>query len=126
MTRAPRWTEGATACPVGPARTGRAVSCRVVRRARQQVTWVFRPGDGIRPELPVAPRWIAPDPRIDAVRGTAAVRCGPLLYCAESVESHHRRGTQYGRRVRTATPLGPHATNGAAMLLGSERALSGV
>ncbi|MFM9559463.1 glycoside hydrolase family 127 protein, partial [Streptomyces caniscabiei] len=40
----------------------------------------------IRLELPVAPRWIEPDPRIDAVRGTVAVQRGPLVYCAESVD----------------------------------------
>ncbi|WP_214414416.1 glycoside hydrolase family 127 protein [Sphaerisporangium fuscum] len=44
----------------------------------------WRPGDEIRLELPLRPRWTLPDARIDAVRGCAAVERGPLVYCAES------------------------------------------
>jgi DUF1680 family protein len=51
-----------------------------------EVTRRFRPGDEIRLELPVRPRWIRADPRVDAVRGTVAVQRGPLVYCAESVD----------------------------------------
>ncbi|KOV66736.1 hypothetical protein ADL01_25645 [Streptomyces sp. NRRL WC-3618] len=108
-----------------PGRPGRHVLCRTPGTA--QVTLAFRPGDGIRLELPVASRWIAPDPCIDALCGTAVVQCGPLVYCAESVRGVTPRArAQCGRRLRAATPPGPGATNGAAMLLGSERALSGV
>ena len=32
------------------------------------------------------PRWTAPDPRIDAVRGCVAAERGPIVYCAESVD----------------------------------------
>ncbi|GAA3738881.1 DUF1680 family protein [Spinactinospora alkalitolerans] len=32
------------------------------------------------------PRWAFPDPRIDAVRGCAAVERGPLVLCAESTD----------------------------------------
>ncbi|MEU4234657.1 beta-L-arabinofuranosidase domain-containing protein [Nonomuraea sp. NPDC026600] len=45
----------------------------------------WRPGDEIRLELPMAPRWTFPDRRVDAVRGSVAVERGPLVYCAESV-----------------------------------------
>ncbi|MHA5053301.1 hypothetical protein [Streptomyces sp. SD15] len=51
-----------------------------------EVTRGFRPGDEIRLELPVRPRRIRADPRVDAVRGTVAVQRGPLVYCAESVD----------------------------------------
>jgi DUF1680 family protein len=34
----------------------------------------------------VAPRWTVPDPRIDAVRGCAAVERGPIVLCAESID----------------------------------------
>jgi uncharacterized protein len=44
----------------------------------------WRPGEEVRLELPVVPRWTRPDPRIDAVRGCVAVERGPLVYCAES------------------------------------------
>lgn len=37
-------------------------------------------------ELPMVPRVILPDPRIDAVRGCVAVEQGPLVLCAESVD----------------------------------------
>jgi uncharacterized protein len=41
-------------------------------------------GDEFRLDLPMAPRWTRPDPRIDAVRGCVAAERGPLVYCAES------------------------------------------
>jgi DUF1680 family protein len=44
----------------------------------------WRPGDQIRFELPLVPRWVTPDSRIDAVRGCVAVERGPIVYCAES------------------------------------------
>lgn len=47
---------------------------------------VFAVGDEIRWELPMRPRWTAPDPRIDAVRGCVAVERGPVVLCAESVD----------------------------------------
>ncbi|TLS44231.1 glycoside hydrolase family 127 protein [Streptomyces montanus] len=79
--RVPDWTAGATAWLVdpdgvrSPAAPGTA-----------EVTRVFRAGDEVRLELPVSPRWIRADPRIDAVRGTLAVQRGPLVYCAESTD----------------------------------------
>ncbi|MEU1517443.1 beta-L-arabinofuranosidase domain-containing protein [Streptomyces sp. NPDC005811] len=79
--RVPAWADGETARLVGPDGASRAVA-----PGTATVTRTFRPGDEIRLELPVAPRWIAPDPRIDAVRGTVAVQRGPLVYCAESVD----------------------------------------
>ncbi|TQE28374.1 glycoside hydrolase family 127 protein [Streptomyces ipomoeae] len=79
--RVPEWTAGGTTWLVDLDGTRRPVP-----PGTAQVTRRFRPGDEIRLELPMAPRWITPDPRIDAVRGTAAVQRGPLVYCAESVD----------------------------------------
>ncbi|WP_405968477.1 glycoside hydrolase family 127 protein [Streptomyces sp. NBC_00015] len=79
--RVPAWTQGAPARLVGPDGARRAVA-----PGTATVTRLFRPGDEVRLELPVIARWITPDPRIDAVRGTAAVQRGPLVYCAESVD----------------------------------------
>jgi DUF1680 family protein len=46
----------------------------------------FAPGEEFHLDLPVAPRWTFPDPRVDAVRGCAAVERGPVVLCAESVD----------------------------------------
>lgn len=53
----------------------------------QGVTVVTRPwrkGDTVSIDLEVVPRLTYPDRRIDALRQTAAVECGPLVYCLES------------------------------------------
>ncbi|SFR02601.1 hypothetical protein SAMN04488564_102142 [Lentzea waywayandensis] len=42
-------------------------------------------GQEIRLELPMRPRFVRPDPRIDAVRGCVAIERGPLVMCAESL-----------------------------------------
>ncbi|MGY1502601.1 glycoside hydrolase family 127 protein [Streptomyces sp. QTS52] len=104
--RVPAWTEGATAYLVDPEGT-----CRTVGPGTASVTRVFLPGDEIRLELPVAPRWIAPDPRIDAVRGTVAVQRGPLVYCAESVDLPDGREVDGVRVDPSAEPEdGPEGT----------------
>ncbi|MEU6353899.1 beta-L-arabinofuranosidase domain-containing protein [Streptomyces sp. NPDC047072] len=79
--RVPAWTEGAPAWLVDPDGERCAVA-----PGTAQLTRAFRPGDEIHLDLPLAPRWTRPDPRIDAVRGTVAVERGPLVYCAESVD----------------------------------------
>lgn len=79
--RVPAWTAGATTWLVGPDGQRRTVAPGTARLTR-----VFLPGDEIRLELPVTPRWIRSDPRIDAIRGTVAVQRGPLVYCAESTD----------------------------------------
>ncbi|WP_246264430.1 glycoside hydrolase family 127 protein [Acrocarpospora pleiomorpha] len=47
---------------------------------------VWAPGDVFAVDFDVQPRWVQPDPRVDAVRGCVAVERGPLVYCAESPE----------------------------------------
>ncbi|MER5627938.1 beta-L-arabinofuranosidase domain-containing protein [Streptosporangium sp. NPDC002544] len=74
--RVPPWAQGATLTYGGvshPAEPGYATA---------EADW--RPGDRIRLDLPMRPRWTFPDRRVDAVRGCAAVERGPLVYCAES------------------------------------------
>jgi DUF1680 family protein len=51
----------------------------------------FVVGDEVTLDLPMNPRWTAPDPRIDAVRGCVAVERGPLVMCVESVDLPDRR-----------------------------------
>lgn len=79
--RVPAWAAGDAAWLIEP--DGRR---RPVVPGTAELTRVFRPGDEIRLDLPVRPRWLGSDPRIDATRGTAAVQSGPLVYCAESVD----------------------------------------
>jgi uncharacterized protein len=77
--RVPGWARGQATIGYG----GRleAVSGR-----KAQVTAVFQPGDRVVLELPVAPRLTFPHPRVDDLRGSAAVEAGPLVYCLESVD----------------------------------------
>lgn len=76
--RVPAWAEDATLTRDG--RTESAAAGVVT------VETEWRPGDEVRLDLPMAPRWTRPDPRIDAVRGCAALERGPVVYCAESTE----------------------------------------
>jgi DUF1680 family protein len=74
--RVPSWAEGAALVhrgerrPVGPG----------------YATAEAQAGDELRLELPLAPRWTRPDPRVDAVRGCVAVERGPVVYCLESTD----------------------------------------
>jgi DUF1680 family protein len=87
--RVPPWAEGAMLTHdgqrhrVGPA--GATVGGVPARVGYAVVEAPWRPGDELRLELPMRPRWTRPDPRIDAVRGCVAAERGPLVYCAESV-----------------------------------------
>lgn len=56
---------------------------RVVAPGMADTTRTWRVGDVVRLELPMAPRIVRPDPRIDAIRGTVAVERGPIVYCLE-------------------------------------------
>ena len=46
----------------------------------------WRPGDRVELELDMAPRLVAPHPRIDAVRGCLAIERGPLVYSFEQAD----------------------------------------
>ncbi|MFJ3892555.1 glycoside hydrolase family 127 protein [Streptomyces sp. NPDC090083] len=47
----------------------------------------WAPGDSVVLELALEPRLTAADPRVDAVRGCAAIERGPLVYCLEQVDT---------------------------------------
>ena len=76
--RVPEWAAGATLTENGNRRPVDPGSVTVERS--------FAVGDRIELELPMSPRWTFPDPRIDSIRGTAAVERGPLVMCVESVD----------------------------------------
>ncbi|MFD4879283.1 glycoside hydrolase family 127 protein [Streptomyces sp. NPDC058420] len=46
----------------------------------------WAPGDSVVLELALEPRLTGADPRVDAVRGCAAIERGPLVYCLEQVD----------------------------------------
>ncbi len=77
--RVPSWARGAQF-------TGTDGVTRAVDPGWAVARGVLRPGDTVRLDLPVEPRFTWPDPRIDAVRGCVAVERGPLVLCAESVD----------------------------------------
>jgi uncharacterized protein len=77
--RVPSWAEGATL-----AASGKPSAVAAGMYAEAERPW--RPGDELILDLPIAPRWTYPDPRLDAVRGTVAVERGPVVYCLESVD----------------------------------------
>lgn len=78
--RIPPWARGTATVSESGSEGRPAVGSAV------QVHRRFAPGDTVRLQIPVEPRWTIPDPRIDAVRGTAAVELGPLVLCAESTD----------------------------------------
>ncbi|MFE2938165.1 glycoside hydrolase family 127 protein [Streptomyces sp. NPDC059255] len=116
--RVPAWAAGATAwlVDVDGAR-------RPVAPGTAAVTRAFRAGDEIRLELPVAPRWIGADPRVDAVRGTVAVQRGPLVYCAESVDLP---GGQEADAVRVDPTADPEDGPDGTVVVPGELAVAGL
>ena len=62
------------------------VEHRVVRPGTAAVRRLFRRGDVIELDLPMAPRVSRPDPQVDAVRGCVAIERGPEVLALESVD----------------------------------------
>ena len=79
--RVPAWAAGARLVVQGEERDPGAPGdyARVRRR------WAR--GERVLLELPMAPRLVAPHPRIDAVRGCLAIERGPLVYCLEHADA---------------------------------------
>lgn len=76
--RVPEWAAGARLVQGGEAAE---VAPGVVEIHRQ-----FAAGEVVTLELPMQPRAVWPDPRIDAVRGCVAIERGPEVMCLESVD----------------------------------------
>jgi len=51
-----------------------------------RLTRTWTPGDRVVLELDMEPRLTGADPRVDAVRGCAAIERGPLVYCLEQAD----------------------------------------
>jgi uncharacterized protein len=79
--RVPAWSRGVFVQLNGkPLRPDPGSHGNVVVRRR------WRPGDVLACTLDVTPRLTYPDRRVDALRGTAAVERGPLVYCFEQAD----------------------------------------
>ncbi|WP_291796206.1 beta-L-arabinofuranosidase domain-containing protein [Cellulomonas sp.] len=77
--RVPAWATGATLTTPGESPAPAVPGTTRVTRA-------FKAGDVVELQLPVGPRVVVPDARIDAVRGCVAVERGPEVLCLESVD----------------------------------------
>lgn len=77
--RLPEWAHGATL------RDGDQPA-EVVPPGLVSLRRAFRAGDVVELDLPVAPRFTSPDPRVDAVRGCVAVERGPEVMALESID----------------------------------------
>lgn len=82
--RVPAWAARATLISDGRAQP--------VDPGMVEIRRAFRAGEVITLELPMAPRFTRPDPRIDAVRGCVAVERGPEVLCVESRDLPHPGG----------------------------------
>ncbi|WP_049562525.1 glycoside hydrolase family 127 protein [Nonomuraea sp. SBT364] len=83
--RVPSWAAGATLSYEPAPGTAASRESRPVEPGYASIERRWRPGDEIRLDLPMTPRWTYPGRRADALRGCVAVERGPLVYCAESV-----------------------------------------
>jgi len=68
-----------------------------------RLTRTWRAGDRVVLELDMEPRLTKADPRVDAVRGCAAIERGPLVYCLEQVD--HPGGGLDDVVIDTSRPL---------------------
>lgn len=71
--RLPSWGQDVVATPEGVVADG---------------YWIapLAPESTLRLDFPVAPRLTYANPKVDALRGCAAIECGPVLYCVEDVD----------------------------------------
>jgi DUF1680 family protein len=79
--RVPGWCESASVRV-----NGQAVETMGTGGAYTIVERAWQAGDVIDLEMPMRPRLTAPNPRVDAIRGSLAIERGPLVYCLEQVD----------------------------------------
>jgi hypothetical protein len=77
--RLPEW------CRVyGVTLNGAEVAMAVTKNGYLTAVRAWQPGDTLQLDLHLEPVFLAPHPRIDALRGCVALQRGPLIYCFES------------------------------------------
>ncbi|MGI8457088.1 MAG: glycoside hydrolase family 127 protein [Propionibacteriaceae bacterium] len=67
----------------------------------------WRAGDTLVLELPLTPRFVRADPRVDAARGCVALEYGPLVYALEAVDNAGHRLDDVVVDTATAPVVGP-------------------
>jgi DUF1680 family protein len=77
--RVPAWASGATATAEGGEIHGEPVAGEYLRVSCSD-------GATVRLSLPMTPRLVRADDRVDAVRGCVAILRGPLVYCIEQAD----------------------------------------
>ena len=83
--RVPAWVDGAARLVVRPA-GGELEQVMEAAPGMVSIERAFAPGDVVELALPVTPRFVRPDPRVDAVRGCVVVERGPEVFALESVD----------------------------------------
>ena len=92
---------------------------QVVGTGYATVSRRFRAGDVVSLRLPLAPHFVEPDPRIDAVRGCVAVQRGPVVYALESVDLPN--GWKDVADVAVDTSVAPRDSGGRVVVQLSRR-----
>jgi uncharacterized protein len=77
--RVPEWCAQATL-----SLNGNNITPQLDENGYLTLTRSWQPGDVVQLDLRMQPTFIAPHPRIDALRGCVALQRGPLIYCFES------------------------------------------
>jgi len=78
MLRIPAWAEGATT------RVGNEAARKVQAGAYAALRRVWKPGDRVELQLPIAARLVVANPYVESARNQVAVMRGPLVYALES------------------------------------------
>jgi DUF1680 family protein len=79
--RVPGWCEGASLRV-----NGQAVNVAAAGGTYAAIERAWQAGDVVELDMPMRPRLIEPNPRVDAIRGSLAIERGPLVYCLEGVD----------------------------------------
>jgi DUF1680 family protein len=79
--RVPGWCEGASLQV-----NGQAVDVAAAGGTYAAIERVWQAGDVVELDMPMPPRFVEPNPRVDAIRGSLAIERGPLVYCLEGVD----------------------------------------
>lgn len=121
MLRVPGWARGAE-IQINGRRVG--VEIRPSSYVRLERSW--RPGDVIELSLPMRPRLVRANPRVEQTRNQAAVMMGPLVYCLESVDlpdGVDLAQVHIPRDLRLAQRHDPGVLGGVTVLKGEARRL---
>lgn len=79
--RIPSWGDGARLRV-----NGAACDSPIPYGSYAEIARIWQPGDRVELDIPTSCRLTEPNPRVDALRGTVAIECGPLVYCLEQVD----------------------------------------